>query len=252
MKLTKDTITESSVQRFWAKVQKAESCWEWIAARYLSGYGHFAVTKRLHTSAHRFSWTLANGDVPDGLFVLHTCDNRTCVNPGHLFIGTQQDNMDDMRRKGRGATGDRNGARLHPERIVRGEDCKNARFTEPDVIKMHDMRTRGFTLDEIARTFGSNFSQIGTILRGGAWSHIYEKLGPMHKKQMRKGEAVHTAKLTEKQVVNIIALHSSGLNNAEIGRTYGVARSNIRAIVTGKSWKHIHHALLAQQEDPDA
>lgn len=89
--------------RFWPKVQKGEGCWEWIGSRNAAGYGKMTVGGRGagHVRAHRVSWELANGPVPEGLWVLHTCDNPPCVRPDHLWLGTRLDNMRDCASKGR-------------------------------------------------------------------------------------------------------------------------------------------------------
>lgn len=90
--------TEREIGRFWRKVVKTDTCWVW------RGHVKHARFRFRGTSdyAHRFSWRLHRGPVPDGLFVLHHCDNPPCVNPDHLFLGTQSDNMRDRDRKGRG------------------------------------------------------------------------------------------------------------------------------------------------------
>lgn len=116
-------------ERFTEKTSIAMTgCWNWTGATD-GRYGSMAVNGR-QTKAHRISWTLTHGDIPDGMFVLHRCDNTLCVNPGHLFIGTQSDNLLDCSRKGRSgaktqphrlARGNANGARKHPDRLARGE-----------------------------------------------------------------------------------------------------------------------------------
>lgn len=85
-------------------------CQEWILSRDRLGYGRLKISlgdrqSFRFTSAHRFAWELTNGPIPDGMNVLHACDNRACCNPAHLFLGTQKDNMIDMHAKGRGAKG---------------------------------------------------------------------------------------------------------------------------------------------------
>ena len=91
-----------SEERFWEKVDVAgpDGCWEWIAFKTRKGYGMFDGYR-----AHRFAWLLTNGLVPESIFVLHKCDNRCCVNPNHLFLGTAKDNAVDMIQKGRWNTG---------------------------------------------------------------------------------------------------------------------------------------------------
>lgn len=98
----------SAEDRFWPKVDKRGPvvtpelgpCWMWIAACFWDGYGIFGVA-RTSLKAHRFSWQLAHGAIPQGLHCLHRCDNRRCVNPAHLFLGTNTDNIRDMVKKGR-------------------------------------------------------------------------------------------------------------------------------------------------------
>lgn len=99
-------LAPSDVKRFWKFVLKTSTCWIWKGARYsLHGYGAFGCRsweeKWVARQAHRVSWLIATGTLPEGLFVLHKCDNRSCVRPDHLFLGTQRDNLADMTQKGR-------------------------------------------------------------------------------------------------------------------------------------------------------
>lgn len=92
------------VQRFWVKAEKSAGCWNWMALRNPSGYGvvNFKNKTRL---AHRVAWELTHGEIPVGMYACHTCDNPSCINPDHLFLGTQADNMRDMMEKGRSTLG---------------------------------------------------------------------------------------------------------------------------------------------------
>lgn len=90
------------MQRFWKYTKKSRRCWHWIGAKQDAGYGElWCWEKRKYVGAHRVSWEIHNGPIPKGLSVLHKCDNPSCVNPKHLFLGTQKDNIRDGMKKGR-------------------------------------------------------------------------------------------------------------------------------------------------------
>lgn len=121
-------------ERFWEKVDKRspDECWEWQACKGKHGYGFIQMGKGTKRSerAHRVSYELHFGKIPNGLHVCHRCDNPSCVNPNHLFVGTHLDNMDDMIAKGRNSPPPRND--------VRGELCGRARFTNKQVRALRD------------------------------------------------------------------------------------------------------------------
>ncbi len=145
--------------RFWEKVAKSDGCWLWTGST--NGvYGSLGV-ERTHVGAHRLSWELAFGAIPDGLSVLHRCDVPTCVNPAHLFLGTHQDNMRDMADKGRG----------HGPGI-RGSASRFAKITEDDVIDIRTVRALGGTLQAIGAAYGLQKSAVGKIVSGRTWSHV--------------------------------------------------------------------------------
>lgn len=95
---------EPPEDRFWRLTFKTDGCWHYIGNRAPFGYGLIWVHNKL-TTTHRYSWRLHFGEIPAGMQVLHKCDEPSCVNPAHLFLGTQRDNMHDMIAKGRGVLG---------------------------------------------------------------------------------------------------------------------------------------------------
>lgn len=108
-------------------------------------------------------WEWEKGEIPEGLQILHKCDNRACVNPDHLFLGTQKDNMDDMNAKGRGASGDAVASK--------GEDNPKAKLTEDDVHEIRRLRPT-MSLTKLAAKFKVHVATIKRIMNGKRWGHV--------------------------------------------------------------------------------
>jgi hypothetical protein len=137
-------------------VQKGNGCWEWLGGRQSGGYGTFTAYPRRSVKAHRFAYELAVGPIPPGLYVCHRCDNRGCVNPAHLFLGTHQDNMDDRTRKGRG---------WNPS----GEANPRAKLTYARADQIRRRRREGLKLRELEAEFGLSRATIDRVVAGKAW-----------------------------------------------------------------------------------
>lgn len=136
-------------------INSETGCIEWSGFKNHDGCGRISVGKRMEM-AHRVSWESKNGTIPDGIQVLHKCDNRCCINPDHLFLGTQLDNMVDMNLKGRQVT-------------QRGESSWHAKLTESDVRKI---RNDPRTTKQIAAVYGVGFASISKIKTRKTWNHI--------------------------------------------------------------------------------
>lgn len=154
-------MRKSVEERFWSKVKKGEGCWEWQRSLSNAGYGQLMMPDHRPQTAHRLSWIFAYGEIPDGLFVCHHCDNRKCVRPEHLFLGTQKDNMSDAARKGRvkgpGLAGEAHG---------------NSKLTDETVREIRTRHADGETQMEIAKSIGVRQATISRIILRQSWAHV--------------------------------------------------------------------------------
>ena len=163
---------EFSVIEFFDRLQKQESgCWEWIGFRYPNGYGQFGSNKYGTRYAHRVAWIIANhSQIPEGKFVCHRCDNPSCCNPDHLFLGTPEENSRDMVSKKRSALESRNGMCNNTEGFNQGQRNGSAKLT--DEIALQVFNADG-TQREIAERFGISQTHVGQIKRKVNWRHIH-------------------------------------------------------------------------------
>ena len=148
-------------ERLRAKISKGgpNGCWNWTAGLGHNGYGQIrcGTPKRTMLRAHRVAFELGRGPVPEGMLVLHTCDNRKCCNPDHMFLGSHADNHADKKAKGRQARGS-------------GHGC--AILDEDSVAKIRQLLSEGVTCALIGRSFGVSRYAISDIKNGRSWTHI--------------------------------------------------------------------------------
>ena len=161
-------LTTESIERFWSKVDKKseDECWEWLASLTTNGYGDIRI-KNKNYRAHRVSWVLHNGQIPEhdswhGYCVCHTCDNPSCVNPSHLFLGTNKDNVNDrINKKRKGAPG------------ARGENSGCHKLTEKEVIEIRAKYIPfEYSLYKLAKEYGVGVSTIHNVVTHVTWRHV--------------------------------------------------------------------------------
>jgi hypothetical protein len=145
---------------FWSKVDKSGACWNWLGGK-AQRYGMFSIGKHnLRIMAHRMSYVLHFGEIPDGLYVLHTCDNGFCVRPEHLFLGTQKDNIHDMIKKGR--------RKFAP---VKGMSHPQAKLNENVAKDIRSAYRNGVRLCQLASHYGVHRTTIRSIVDGRTWAN---------------------------------------------------------------------------------
>ena len=169
---TSPSGSKPDIERFEEQVipEPMSGCWLWLGATAGGGYGSICINGK-SVRAHRFSYETYNGPIPDGLFVCHKCDNPPCVNPAHLFVGTQSDNLLDAGRKGR------TGMQRYPERssfhrgVVHrsGEDHTEAKLTKDEVADIRQQRKGGLSTRKLAKLYGVSQTNICLIVNNKTW-----------------------------------------------------------------------------------
>jgi hypothetical protein len=234
-------MTGTDAAAFWRRVDRAAGpippphpdlgdlgpCWLWLGPRDRDGYG---LTPRLggEARAHRVSWVLAHGPVPEGRWVLHHCDTPPCVNPAHLFLGDHRANMRDRSAKGRqpafiGGAGQDNGA---------------ARLTDAKALAIRERWAAGESQPRLAAEYGVSVGAVGLLVRGHTWRHL-PVIGRPATVRLSAGERNGQAKLTAVQVQAIRKRYArGGFTMDALAAEYGVSRSAVRFLLRFKRWTH--------------
>ncbi len=156
----KDEWHKIRLERFMKRIIKTLSCWIWQGSK-AKGYGMFRIGYK-NVRANRLAWIFFKGAIPTGLFVLHTCDNPSCVNPEHLFLGNAMDNCLDKMKKNRYKRG-----------IIFGEKIGLSKLKEEDIKEIRKRYQNGnVSQRSLAKTFGVRFQTIGAVVRNETWTHI--------------------------------------------------------------------------------
>lgn len=215
--------------RFWDKVRKGDGCWLWTAYRDKDGYGMFWWNGR-NCMAHRISYQIASGVDPGEQCVCHHCDNPSCVNPQHLFLGTATENNEDRDKKGRQCRG-----------VYHARQA--AKLSEAQVIEIRRKASSGeYTTTQLAADYGVSRPAVSLLVRGVYWPHLpgsipnyYETIGRKH----LEGNTNARRKLTESDVVKVRSMRSEGKTFKAIAAHFLVSAQAVHNVVTGKTWSHV-------------
>lgn len=197
---------------FWVKVRRTRGCWKWTAACNRAGYGHFWWAGVCYL-AHRFSWEMHNGPIPDGLLVCHRCDNPECVRPDHLFLGTHSDNAADRHTKRR--DGDH-----------RGTANGRARLTEADVHAIRTAWDAGDRVEDIAERFDISEPTACQVGTRKTWAHLP---GPPCSRVDGRTRR-HRLQATDAERIRA-EYTAGGVRQSDLATRYGVCLQTIRNIV---------------------
>ena len=163
--------TKTPLERFLLYISNSvhpNGCWIWEGLFSHNGYGRFRLTGGKRIPSHRYSYELFKGKIKKGLLVCHSCDNPSCVNPEHLWVGTTKENMQDMCQKGRSYF------QTHAKKIKRrkGVNHHKAKLTEKEVLEIRKLSNQGFTNRALGIKFNISEYTISPIILGKTWTHI--------------------------------------------------------------------------------
>lgn len=223
--------TKQDINRFWSKVSKFKTkkgCLEWLESTSTDGYGKFKLDH--HTlRSHRLAYVLSNKEqIPDDMWVLHTCDNPLCCNPDHLWLGDNSDNQQDMVKKGR------YNSKSDYKKIMRGVKNGKSKLTNKDVHEIRKMyKDKNIPLKRISGKFNVSQQTVVDVATGKTWTHIKGKCEPCKRKDKRR-------KLSFKKAHHIRKLYKSGkYSQTDLSEKYNVSLTLIGFVIKNKIWREI-------------
>lgn len=223
--LASQGLSQTFPERFFAKIKFTDSCWLWQAYRMPAGYGMIGRTRpRSMMLAHRASWILHFSPIPDGMWVLHDCpggDNPSCVNPAHLWLGTDADNSQDAKEKGR--------TWKPPSGFYAGDKCGTAKLTWEKVRQIRSQYRQFVTSTiELANKFGVSATTIGNIVHNNSWIDSEYRPLPNQFRSIFSND--------EKKAIK--EAYKSGIKQYVLATQYGVSKQLISAIAGGHRRRH--------------
>lgn len=175
IEITPESLLEYNKERFWSKVDKKEEgnlCWVWRGSKSKEGYGVFYLDKKIWV-ATRALYVLNYGIDPGDLYVCHKCDNPSCCNPGHLFLGTNSENLIDMRSKDRQAKGETHGTKTKVGKYKNGSCSGRAKLCPEQVIEIRRLhKEEHISYRGLSEMYSMNKSSLHQLIKKITWAHI--------------------------------------------------------------------------------
>jgi len=217
-------------------------CWNWTRATN-KGYGVVNAMNRTF-SAHRVSYELSIGPIPEGASVCHKCDNPACINPDHLWLGSHAENMADMKAKGRGAKppvhyGQDHWRHRQPEKVKRGAENPIAKLTDEQVIEIRRAYIAGEKREDIGPRFGLSPVSVSDITSGKSWKHLLGVNGAPSLAELKARAKVSqksASKITQETATKIRRRLAAGEMGKDLAVEFGIHKATISDIKLGKIW----------------
>lgn len=210
-------------------------CLEWKGSIKQNGYGMFKTLSRKVFHAHRYSYEFFVGEIPEGLCVLHSCDNRKCVNPEHLSVGTKKENTQDMYKKKR-----------NPIIVQKGIRNSNAKLNEEDVLKIRKLYSDGLNCTQLSKIYDITIGAIDRIVRYKSWSHLigddaddFIAMSAKKKGELQRGRHRITSHLTHENIREIRKMVSDGYSQDSTAKKFLISQCTVSKIVHFKSYNEV-------------
>lgn len=208
-------------------VDEDTGCWEWTGAKHNYGYGQIGVNGR-QTGAHRFSYELHHGEIPDGAFICHKCHNPSCVNPDHLYAGDPKSNAEDMVEAGRAPK---------PYGTKQGSSA----LSESEVVDIRERYADGDTVANLANEHEVSMGTLSRVVNGESYPNVG---GPTdvdtHERMANRGEDGGNSKLTADEVREIRRVYADeDVSMADVGDRFEISSTQVCDIVNRNTWQHV-------------
>lgn len=229
--------------KFLSKISKSDEtgCWMWSAGKTGQGYGAFSIDGK-NRPAHRVSYELFKGPIPEGLFVCHDCDTPACVNPDHLFLGTHQDNMDDRSKKGRtpALPDTHSNVEWNLKRVLnmpKGSENHATRYSDEQVLEIHRLRATGLGPKPISESLGVKEMFVQDVIYGRARRYLHpdpDIRGKLRRENSPRQAGIRT-KYSDETVAEVRRRLSNGDKGSKIANELSVPRSFVYDVSMGRT-----------------
>lgn len=232
----KININQSDICKFWGRVERGSEteCWPWLSSKSKLGYGKMSIGRK-HIRANRFALVASGIEIPENMCACHTCDNPSCCNPNHLWIGSQADNQKDRAAKGRSSRGERNPSKTHPE-LFCGEKHHASILTEEIVSELRRNPPIGLNISAESLKYSISPGGLRAAIVGSTWRHV-PAMSPDNLRAFLNANPPIRVRITRRDAEIVREQLKLGLGVKEVSSTMGIHHRTVQRILSGQCWK---------------